>query len=110
MEKLRFTSASEIAGAKSPEEVANYEARVDLLLAIRDIIEAQGLSQKDLKEMLDMSQPRISNLLNGHVQKFSLGKLIEILQQLDFRMNFKYTKGKTTAKVQLSFEHDLVPA
>lgn len=110
MEKLRFTSASEIAGAKSQEEVANYEARVDLLLAIRDIIEVQGLSPKDLKELLDMSQPRISNLLNGHVQKFSLGKLIEILQQLDFRMNFKYTKGKNTAKVQLSFEHNLVPA
>tara|TARA_Y100000589_G_scaffold322124_2_gene354553 strand:- start:2078 stop:2410 length:333 start_codon:yes stop_codon:yes gene_type:complete len=110
MEKLRFASAHELDGPKTPEEIANFEARLDLLLAIRDIVEAKGYSQKELQTRLNMSQPRISNLLNGHIEKFSLGKLIEILDGLGFSMDFQYKKSRKTARIQLNFENDLMPA
>ena len=107
---LTYGSVLELEADKTPEDITNYEARIDLMLAIRDIIEAEGYTQKDLKEYLGMSQPRVSNLLNGHVDKFSLGKLVEILDKLGFHMEFKYKKTKKTARIQLSFEHDMVPA
>ena len=108
--KLRYRSLLELEDDKTPKDITNYEVRVELMLAIRDMIEAEGYDQKDLKASLNMSQPRISNLLNGHVDKFSLGKLIEILDKLGFQMEFKYKKTKKNARIQLNFDHDLMPA
>ena len=108
--ELRFNSILELDGTYTPEDIANYEARIDLMLVIRDIVEAEGYTPKQLKAKLNMSQPRVSNLLNGHVEKFSLGKLIEILGHLGFQMEFKYKKTKKTARIQLNFEHNVIPA
>lgn len=42
-----------------------------------------GVSQKDISKVLDCTQPRVSNLLNDHLELFSLDKLWDFCVRLD---------------------------
>jgi predicted XRE-type DNA-binding protein len=72
-------------------ELISYELKAKMMIAIRDLIESKGWSQKDSAERLGVTQPRISNLVNGKIDKFSLDMLIGMLSKLGVRFEFNYT-------------------
>lgn len=47
------------------------------------VIRGRGWTQAHTAEFLSVSQPRISNLLSGHIEKFTLDMLITMLVTLD---------------------------
>lgn len=69
----------------------SYELRAKMMIAIRDMIESKGWSQKESAENLGVTQPRISNLVNGKLDKFSLDMLIGMLSKLGVQFEFNYT-------------------
>ena len=100
-------SAHELDGPKSPEEIKLFEARVDLAEIIREYIELQGWSQKEASQALGVSQPRVSNLMRGHISKFSLGTLIEMLKVLGFQFEFKSKITPKHAHVSMKLDKNL---
>ncbi|MGQ7272263.1 helix-turn-helix domain-containing protein [Marinobacter nauticus] len=70
---------------------AEMQFRSDLMIVLRKIFEAQGWTQKDIGEVLGVPQPRVSEIVNGKVDKVSSDKLISYLAKLGFR--FKPTAG-----------------
>lgn len=46
-----------------------------------------GWSQKDIATMLDTTQPRVSNLFNYQIDKFSLDKLFNYMYLLDIEVD-----------------------
>ena len=50
-----------------------------LMMALEDGISASGLTQKQVAERLGVSQPRISSLMHGEIDKFSCDALIDLL-------------------------------
>lgn len=50
-----------------------------LMMAITDGIRSSCLTQKKIAELLGVSQPRISSLMNGEIDKFSCDALIDLL-------------------------------
>ena len=61
------------------EEAQNLKIRSDLMIEIAKLIEARGLTQVEAAELLGVSQPRISDLVRGKIDRFSADTLIEML-------------------------------
>lgn len=78
------------------KEVENYTMRSNMMNAIVDLIELKGWTQIEAAEYLGVSQPRISNLKNGRISKFSVDMLMGMLAKLGFTFEFNYTPKKQT--------------
>lgn len=65
--------------AETPEEAANLTARGLLMIAIEQRIKEEGWTQTEAAARLHVTQPRISDLLNGKINKFSLDALVNML-------------------------------
>jgi predicted XRE-type DNA-binding protein len=47
------------------------------------LLKQRNLKQREIGELLGISQPEVSHLMNGEFQRFSDGKLISFLKRLD---------------------------
>jgi predicted XRE-type DNA-binding protein len=72
--------------ADSPEQAANLRARADLMRRIADFITAKAWTQVEAAERCGVSQPRINDLMNGRLSRFSLDALVNIAAALGFRV------------------------
>jgi predicted XRE-type DNA-binding protein len=63
-------------------EVANLKIRAVLMLAIEEELEEQKLTQAEASALLNVSQPRISDIKRGKMQLFTIDVLINMLAKL----------------------------
>jgi len=68
--------------------------------AIRDKIKINGWTQQQASEVLNVTQPKISNIINGKVDKISIDKLVTILINLGFEFAPKRNKRSPTVNLQ----------
>jgi predicted XRE-type DNA-binding protein len=66
-------------GVENPEE---YLAKSELAARILRIIQSRRLTQTAAGKLLGISQPKISALLNGHLDGFSTERLFRFLNNL----------------------------
>jgi len=62
----------------SPDEAAIFQMRADLMADLRKFIKAKKLTQAKAAEILGVSQSRVSDLIRGKWEKFSLEMLITL--------------------------------
>lgn len=68
------------------EKVASKMAmKMDLSIMISNLIESKKWTQNDAAEMLGVKQSRISDLVNGKIEKFTLDAMFDMLDELGFR-------------------------
>jgi predicted XRE-type DNA-binding protein len=79
------------------DEAADLRFRADLMLIMRDIFELKKWTQSDIMSVLEVSQPRASELMRGKVDKFSSDKLISFLSKLGFRVRPKLILTESSA-------------
>ena len=60
----------------SPDEAAILQMRADLIADLRKFIKAKRLTQAKAAEILSISQSRVSDLIRGKWERFSLEMLI----------------------------------
>lgn len=63
----------------SPEESEHLRTRSRLMLSIRAIIQKRKLTQARAAVLFGVSQPRISDLVRGHIGEFSIDSLVNML-------------------------------
>ena len=77
--------------AVEPADVASKSMlKADLTIMIRDIIERQGWTQSEAASKLGVAQPRVSDVVNGKIEKFTLDMLFSMLDSLGFRARFNF--------------------
>ncbi len=62
----------------SPEESALLSMRAELMAKLREAIIQNGWTQTEAASMLGISQSRVSDLVRGKYEKFSLDMLISL--------------------------------
>lgn len=62
-----------------PEEAANLRLRAELMIALGELIERRGLTQAKAASVLGVTQPRISDLFRGKIDRFSVDTLVAML-------------------------------
>ena len=82
------------------EEANELQTRADLMIAIRDIVTDRGWKQGEFAERVGLTQPRVSDLLNGKIEKFSIDLLMTCLFRLGFKFKPIYKNRKLTMYVQ----------
>lgn len=72
-----------------PEEAENLKIRSSLMITIEKIIEARGLKQIEAAELFGVSQPRISELVRGKIDAFTIDSLVNMLAHADVHVELK---------------------
>jgi predicted XRE-type DNA-binding protein len=96
MKKNRFKSVWD-AIEDTPGEAANMKTRSALMMAISGYITQQGWSQAEAATALGVTQPRISDLVRGKVQLFSIDTLVNMLAGAGFGVEMHLTKRRKKA-------------
>lgn len=78
-----------------PEEALDLKLRSDLLMIINKIIAKRKYSSRQLQHALSENQPRVSELLNGKLDKLSLKRLVRYAAKLGQRVEIR--ERRTTA-------------
>jgi len=73
----------------SPDEAAILQMRADLMADLRKFIKAKRLTQAKAAEILGVSQSRISDLIRGKWERFSLEMLITLATRAGMHVKLK---------------------
>jgi predicted XRE-type DNA-binding protein len=73
----------------SPDEAAILQMRADLMADLRKFIKAKRLTQAKAAEILGVSQSRISDLIRGKWERFSLEMLITLATRAGMHVTLK---------------------
>jgi len=73
----------------SPEEAAILQMRADLMTDLRKFIKAKRLTQAKAAEILGVSQSRVSDLIRGKWERFSLEMLITLATRVGMHITLR---------------------
>lgn len=82
----------------SADEALDLKIKADIWRALLDHIESQGFGTEHLVRVLKVHQPDVSNLLNGKIGRFSVGRLIQFAARLDLNAEVTITAAKSKPK------------
>ena len=69
----------------SGDEAEYLKVRAELMVNLQKVITARGLKQAEAAELLGVTQPRVSDLMRGRIDLFSIDTLIDMLARLGVR-------------------------
>ena len=69
----------------SKDEAAHLRVRSELLAKLQTVITARRLKQTEVAELLDVTQPRVSDLMRGRIDLFNAEMLIDMLSKVGVR-------------------------
>jgi predicted XRE-type DNA-binding protein len=72
-----------------PDEAAILQMRADLMADLRKFIKTKRLTQAKAAEILGVSQSRVSDLMRGKWEKFSLEMLITLATKAGMHISLK---------------------
>jgi predicted XRE-type DNA-binding protein len=73
----------------SPEEAATMKIRSDVMIAIDDTVGAWNTTQARAASRLGITQPRLNDLLQGKIDKFSLDALLTLAARAGLEVKIK---------------------
>jgi len=62
----------------TPQEAENMRLRSVLMMAIKDYITRTGMTQAQAAQCFSVTQPRISDLIRGKINLFSIDTLVNM--------------------------------
>jgi predicted XRE-type DNA-binding protein len=95
-DKKRFASVWD-AIEDTPQEAASMKARSALMMALSVAIQERSMTQSEAAELFGVTQARISDLMRGKVNLFSLDTLIDMAATAGMAPTVKVTKLKISA-------------
>jgi len=78
MKKRRFENVWDAIEGDA-REAANLRARSELMIALQERLRSNKVTQARAAKLLGVTQPRVSDLMRGKINLFSLGTLIDML-------------------------------
>ena len=97
--KVRRSSGNVFRDLGFPaEEAESLRLRADLMVRIRRLIEGRKLTQAAAAKMLGVTQPRISDLVRGKIDLFSIDTLIDMLARAGIRVGLTIHPGRSRTR------------
>lgn len=88
------------------EETASKMAlKMDLSIFVTDCLRKMKLNQTEAAARLGVTQSRISELANGKIEKFTVDAMMDMLDKLGFRTQFKMAKEGDQAQPCIVISH-----
>jgi predicted XRE-type DNA-binding protein len=77
----------------TPAQAENMKLRSALMLALKDHIAEEGLSQSNAAKLFGVTQPRISDLMRGRIDLFAIDTLVNMLTTAGLRVELHIAKA-----------------
>ena len=77
----------------TPEEAEKMKLRSGLMIALKDYIVAEGLTQSQAAKKLGVTQPRISDLMRGKINVFAIESLVNMVVRAGLRIEMHIGKA-----------------
>lgn len=78
------------------EDAVNLQLRSDLMIQLRLRLDKLGVTQAQAARLLGVSQPRVSDLMRGRIDRFSIDMLIKLLGKIGVEVRVT-TRAKSRA-------------
>lgn len=92
MSNARFASAWD-AISETPAEAETMKLRSSLMIALAEHIRREGLTQAQAAKRLGVSQPRMSDLIRGKIDLFSIDTLVNMLSATGLHVEVQICKA-----------------
>ena len=79
------------------DEAENLKLRADLMIELRKLIERRRLTQVQAAALLGVTQPRISDLVRGKIDRFSVDTLVAMLGHASVRVQLVLPRSRRVA-------------
>ena len=76
------------------DESVNLRIRSDLMIELSELIRNKGWTQAQAAELIGVSQPRISDLVRGKIDRFSIDSLIAMLGSAGVKVRITTTASR----------------
>ena len=83
----------------SPQEAEHLKVRSNLMIHLQQAIATRSLKQAEAAKLLSITQPRVSDLMRGRIDLFSIDTLINLLARLDIRVGLVVRPSKRRVRV-----------
>jgi predicted XRE-type DNA-binding protein len=83
----------------SAEESEYLKIRSNLMVQLRKLIKRQGLTQAKAAALFGVTQPRISDLVRGRIDLFSIDTLVDMLAHAGVRIKIVLVPPKRRKEV-----------
>jgi predicted XRE-type DNA-binding protein len=70
----------------SKDEAENLKIRTDLMIRLSKLIQTRRLTQAQAASLFGLTQPRISDLVRGKIDRFSIDTLVAMLGHAGVRV------------------------
>ncbi len=80
------------ASQQEPAQAENMKLRSSLLLALKEEITAERLTQRQAADKFGVTQPRISLLMRGRIEFFAIDTLVKMLASAGLRVELNINK------------------
>lgn len=70
------------------EEAENLKVRADLMIQISKLIRSRRLTQAQAAGLFGVTQPRVSDLVRGKIERFSIDSLVAMLGHAGVQIQF----------------------
>lgn len=77
----------------TPEAAQNMTLRCDLMIALEEYIKRNKMSQAKAAQLFGVTQPRVSDLVRGKIELFSLDSLINMAVAAGMKIELRITQG-----------------
>jgi len=81
----------------SNKEAEHLKVRADLLIDVHRAIGKRGLTQAATAKLLGVHPPRVSDLMRGRIELFSIETLIDMLARLGIGVKIVTTRSRKRA-------------
>jgi predicted XRE-type DNA-binding protein len=78
---------------ETPEEAAAMTMRSDLLITLTEHVKSWNVTQAAAAKRLDITQPRLNDLLRGRINNFSIDALISLARKAGLTVELKIKKA-----------------
>jgi predicted XRE-type DNA-binding protein len=76
------------------DEAEHLRIRSTLMIAVRKLIEDRRLTQAEAAKLFGVTQPRISNLVRGRIDLFSIDILIDMLARAGIHVELVFSTAR----------------
>jgi len=81
----------------TPQEAENMKIRCDLMIDLKEYINRLNLTQEEAAKKMGVTQPRVSDLLRGKIDRFTLESLINMAFGLGLKTQLRFVDCSTEA-------------
>ena len=90
--KSQFTSIWD-AIEDTPAAAENMKLRSSLMMTLKDHITNSGLSQSEAAKLFGVTQPRVSDLIRGKINLFTIDALVNMIAAAGLHLEIQIKKA-----------------